>query len=99
MDRDDHDHDGLRVLAEIVEGHIPGWLLSLYPFGYKTATIASHFIGQKTTGAQEPPSAEGTAALREEIAPLREQVAALAVHLEGQSAVSLPDSGESNSQG
>jgi voltage-gated potassium channel len=62
-----------------VEGRVLGWLLSLYAFavfGYITATIASFFVGQDA----EPGATGGdTAALRDEIAALRQELRALGV--------------------
>lgn len=59
------------------EGRILGWLLSLYAFavfGYITAMLASFFVGQDRGEAEGGLSAEELAALRAELAALREQL-------------------------
>jgi voltage-gated potassium channel len=75
---------------QTVAGRVLCGLLSLYAFaifGYITATIAGHFVGQETSAqvdkaATEAASGTGASAelraLREEIAALRAQMAALA---------------------
>ncbi|MCC7451855.1 MAG: potassium channel family protein [Anaerolineae bacterium] len=64
------------------EGRILCWLLALYAFatfGYVTATIASHFVGQdRETEQTNPPD---QAALQTEIAALRTQLAELSQRL------------------
>lgn len=64
------------------EGRILGWLLSLYAFavfGYITAMIASFFVGQDRGETEGVLSTEELAALRAEIAALREQLQATGV--------------------
>jgi voltage-gated potassium channel len=59
------------------EGRILGWLLSLYAFavfGYITAMIASFFVGQDRSETEQAIPAEELAALRAEIAALREEL-------------------------
>jgi voltage-gated potassium channel len=64
------------------EGRLLGWLLAIYAFavfGYITASIASHFVGQDRdagTDERERVSASEIAALRREIAALRREIAA-----------------------
>lgn len=64
------------------EGRLLSWLLAIYAFavfGYITASIASHFIGQdsaRDSGAASDDVAAELAALRKEIAALREELAA-----------------------
>ena len=66
------------------EGRLLAWLLSVYAlgvFGYVTATIASHFFGLSGSPTQHEeavaPDGDGGQDLREEIAALRAQLAAL----------------------
>ncbi len=66
------------------EGRILTWLLAVYAFavfGYITATIASHFIGQDTASA----AVADVAALQSEITALRQDVAGLLARLDAQS--------------
>ena len=69
---------GSEYWPQTAEGRILGWLLAVYAFaifGYITATIASHFIGQDAAAAQPPAAGNSDiAALREEIALLRRQL-------------------------
>jgi voltage-gated potassium channel len=68
---------GSEYWPKTIEGRVLGWLLSLYAFavfGYITATIASYFVGQDRQ-VESPGAAEAIAALRQEIAALRAQLA------------------------
>jgi voltage-gated potassium channel len=81
---------GSEYWPKTAEGRVLGLLLAIYAFtvfGYITATIASHFIGQDR---EEQPAAGmlGTSEismLRDEIASLRTQLAALRIELAAQS--------------
>ena len=64
------------------EGRILAFLLSLYGFGvfgYLTATVASHFVGQDRASERigDAEQAAGTAALLEEVRGLRAEIARL----------------------
>ncbi|MBI5667821.1 MAG: ion transporter [Chloroflexi bacterium] len=68
-----------------IEGRILCWLLSIYAlavFGYITAAVASYFVGQdqQNRQANEQAAAPG-ADLRQEIAAMRQQIAALTATL------------------
>lgn len=72
---------GADYFPQSAEGRLLGWLLAVYAFaifGYITATIASFFVGQDSgQNADAPAAPDNSAALRAEIAALREQLAAL----------------------
>ncbi|HEX5323152.1 MAG TPA: potassium channel family protein [Capsulimonadaceae bacterium] len=70
------------------EGRILCWFLSLYAisaFGYLTASIASHFIGEDT-GEEESDEPTANEKLRGEIAQLSSQITALVARLDSQGA-------------
>ena len=78
VDGDAAHHHGLGFLAPLGEGRLLCFLLSLYGFpvfGYITASFASFFLGQEA-GAKdgEVAAASDLAALRQEIALLREDL-------------------------
>jgi voltage-gated potassium channel len=83
---------GSDYFPHTLEGRVLGWLLALYAFtvfGYITATIASLLLthgagasGSETAGDDRQPTATELGALRQEVAALRIQVAALAEMLD-----------------
>lgn len=76
---------GSEYWPQTVEGRVLGWLLAVYAFaifGYITATIASFFVGQDAEERQGQAALDAArtseaVALRQEVALLREQIAAL----------------------
>jgi len=73
---------GSAYWPQTFEGRLLCWLLSLYAFaifGYITATIASYFVGRPARPeANAPSDMPDPAALRAEIAALRQQLAIVA---------------------
>lgn len=73
------------------QGRILCWFLALYAisvFGYLTATIASHFIGQDSGQENTPPPAQNdpgaVESLRKEIEQLSTQISALVARLDAE---------------
>src|SRR5207245_7299138 len=74
------------------EGRLLGWALAVYAFvvfGYVTATLASYFVGndrkedEKKAGEKAAGPAAELAALRAEVAALRDQLAELTAAVKG----------------
>ncbi|MEN9938924.1 MAG: hypothetical protein RLZZ387_5503 [Chloroflexota bacterium] len=70
---------GSEYWPKTAEGRLLGWLIAVYAFsvfGYITASIASHFVGQDRADAGGDPEGVGDlAALRAELAALRAELA------------------------
>ncbi|RRR77757.1 MAG: ion transporter [Candidatus Viridilinea halotolerans] len=68
---------GSEYWPQTTEGRILGWMLSIYAFtifGYLTAILASIFIGQDRTEAEQGPATAEIVALHTEIKALRQQL-------------------------